>query len=218
MAIEWVPVGLLLRLWRWFSSLFRKLRAKGLIRFAEYQSFQEIKQHTTSVIDLARSDVRLGPHYLAWHKLMVAALSGYARADVIGAHCEAGNPDCPVIFCNFRSYAHAVKEILDRLEHKLGSPYPIVWTLLKRPIFDWYNPFPSRSQVDKLGKLTLDWWEAYKDKNVEIKKKQRDFQVRRLVAHPALPFPYATADLHRRWRAVRWGASRKSAKSPGLRS
>lgn len=71
--------------------------------------------------------------------------------------------------------------------------YPRVWTLLKRPIFDWYNPFWFEwVEDDKLhfGQATFPWWEDYKQDIANLKGDRgtnKHVRMYRLVAHEPGP-------------------------------
>jgi hypothetical protein len=88
---------------------------------------------------------------------------------------ENGNTYLPLLFCSFRSYAHAVTKLLDHISkllvkdslHTTRATVPsIVWTIFTKPLFHWYNTFSTEwieGETVKKAYVTYRWWEEYKE-------------------------------------------------------
>lgn len=170
-------------------------RLRLLVGVAQVKAKFEIQKQMDRAVCSARPKVAPHKDKVLWNRLAAAALQGHADRTVLEQHCHEGNPDRPVLFCNFQSYAKAVvsvREVLDGLQD--GPPYPRVYTLLRRTIVDWYNPFPYEWLEDANGcraQVTHQWWEDYKDgvaKQAHPAVGQRsNILMMRLVADPGPP-------------------------------
>jgi len=174
-----LPAGMLL----WFVwHLAKGYPFQLSISWAQLRALQNIRRQQNLAIRVARPEGFRDR--TCWYRLAAAATEGFSEDDVIEAHCEDGDKGRPIIFSNFQGYAHAVKRVLESLEGiRCRSPYPHVWTLFKRPIWDWYNPFSSGKTARDSDHFTVDWWEDYKSRFREIKNKGLNVRVFRLVAH-----------------------------------
>jgi hypothetical protein len=131
-----------------------------------------------------------------WSDLAAAALEGHWEPDVLKKHCHDGIDSRPVLFCNFQAYARAVTRVLEtaqKMACKQRGLSATVYTLFKRPIADWYNPFPWNHPNGKVN-VTLPWWEDYKAKMAKMAAISRTqpaggggscLRVMRLVAQPS---------------------------------
>lgn len=93
----------------------------------------------------------------------------------------------PLLPGNFDIYAQCVKGILDFLSDTDQIEYVSIFTLLKRPIWSWYNPLSTKIDGGNgVGEavFTRDWWEKYKIRVAALKDEQRDpgkLRMKRLI-------------------------------------
>lgn len=173
-----------------FPIIARFLRKQPIyphVPVALGQATHSVRLQMQRAINIARPQGNVRRDIGLWERLVSAAVAGQTHPDVLKAHCEQGNRTRPVIFCNFRGYAHGVRAVLNELPQLgLTSPFPRVYTLLKRSVFEWYNPFPLVSDAAGTpGRVTLKWWEDYKS-DVAILKTDETITMYRLAAHPPL--------------------------------
>ncbi|TET34911.1 MAG: hypothetical protein E3J72_12305 [Planctomycetota bacterium] len=169
------------------AQLLQRLPLHPKVRTARHEGQHEFSNHLNRAIKVARPGKFFSPNRWQWNKLTAAAIQGLMDKNVIELHCEQGRKEFPVIFCNFQGYAHSVSSVLDLIrELNCEKPYPQVWTILKRPIWNWYIPFPV-DWIDNgntySGNITFPWWENYKSTIREMKGAEEPIKLYRLVAH-----------------------------------
>ena len=169
----------------WLIHFIASRSLSRCVRKARDSAIDAIRDHLTTTIKRARpprtcnrNDQRI------WTELLAAAVKGHADPGVL-QHLETAHRLSPLIFCNFCGYANSVKAVLDVLQRDVHHHVQI-YTLLKRSIINWYNPFPVGDPASQLrGHITVDWWESYKAHIASLKEEKNTLiLLKRLVAHP----------------------------------
>lgn len=115
--------------------------------------------------------------YILWDYLNSITLKNY--------FCELNktrsSPNS-MLLGSFRIYALCVSGITDLLMREYQSTKVIIWTVLRKPVWRWYNMINLGGGV--FG--TPEWWNRYLEHVMEITKHEGEFQMNRFIVEDQL--------------------------------
>lgn len=117
-------------------------------------------------------------------QLYATVVESYSTA---AAHLAQYGTEAPLLPGTFDTYAQCVKGILDFVTRASHVPTVSIYTLLKRPVWDWYNPLTAMVNGDDgvtAAAFTRPWWERYKLNVAQLKNQRgpgQKLRMKRLV-------------------------------------
>jgi hypothetical protein len=158
-TITGVVLGVTLCLWGpVIIALYDRLSVRSELNEALLRASFQHQDHIQEAVSRA-AGARPTPLVV---RLFAAVIQSYSTA---ASHLAQYGTEAPLLPGTFDTYAQCVKGILDFVTNSREVKTVSIYTLLKRPIWHWYNPLTApvngSGQVGEAA-FTRSWWETYK--------------------------------------------------------